>query len=83
MSVCERIVYQNLFITSEPENKIRNIKIKESSDQPVASVDDIKASVMGLRLGTISPLGMKKATSSQSLNSESCDSVAPPPSPIA
>ncbi len=56
----------------EPENKIRNLKIRESSTQPVATVDDIKASVMSLRLGTISPLGMRKATSSQSLNGECC-----------
>ena len=51
----------------EPENKIKNIKIRESSNQPVASVDDIKASMMSLKLG---PTGIKKATSSQSLNSQ-------------
>ena len=56
---------------NQPENKIKTIKIRESSTQPQASVDDIKASMMSLRLGAISPAGMRKATSSQSLNSKS------------
>ncbi len=52
----------------EPENRIKKIKIKERSVD-TATVDDIKASVMSLKIGSNSP-GMRKATSSQSLNSE-------------
>lgn len=54
----------------EPEQKIKKIRIRENSLQPAATVDDIKSSMMSLRLGTVSPMGMRKATSSQSLNSE-------------
>ena len=55
---------------TEPENKIKKLTIRQIADIPQASVDDIKASVMSLRVGAISP-GIRKATSSQSLNCES------------
>ncbi|XP_064386367.1 F-BAR domain only protein 2-like [Halichondria panicea] len=54
------------FSDDEPENRIKKIKIKERSVD-TATVDDIKASVMSLKIGSNSP-GMRKATSSQSLN---------------
>ena len=40
-----------------------------ASERPTATVDDIKASVMSLKLGRTSP-SIRKATSSQSLHSE-------------
>ena len=51
----------------EPESRIKTIKIKDTAEHPQATVDDIKASVMSLRLGATSP-GIKKATSTHSLN---------------
>lgn len=54
----------------EPESRIKNIKIKEKTEQPQATVDELKASVMSLRLGTTSP-GIKKATSTHSLDGTS------------
>ena len=51
----------------EPESRIKNIKIKDTASHPQATVDELKASVMSLRLGAGSP-GIKKATSTHSLN---------------
>ena len=55
----------------EPESRIKTIKIKDTAGHPQATVDDIKASVMSLRLGATSP-GIKKATSTHSLNGNLC-----------
>ena len=56
-----------MYVSAEPDSRIKNIKIRETAEHPAATVDDIKASVMSLRLGAISP-GMKKATSTHSLS---------------
>jgi len=55
---------------SERENKIKKVKISEKSTQPVATIDDLKATVKTLKLGAVTPPGMRKASSSQSLNSK-------------
>jgi len=53
----------------ERDRKLKRIQIKLAPEQPTATVDDIKASVMSLRLGRTSPSpNIRKATSSQSLH---------------
>ena len=56
-------------LLAERDRKLRKIQIKVASERPTATVDDIKASVMSLKLGRTSP-SIRKATSSQSLHSE-------------
>lgn len=53
------------------QSRVRQVQIKDPpQDGPKATVDDIRASVQSLRLGSHSPsTRIKKATSSQSLNS--------------
>ena len=54
-------------IITDSDSQIKKITIRQSAEKPQATVDDIKASVMSLRLQPVSQ-GMRKATSSQSLN---------------
>ncbi len=56
-------------LSAEPGSRIKKITIRDKSVDTQATVDDIKASVMSLKIGSNSP-GIRKATSSQSLNSE-------------
>ena len=65
--VCTCLSVLIIFSCPETETRIKSIKIKETAGHPQATVDDIKASVMSLRLGAVSP-GIKKATSTHSLN---------------
>lgn len=66
--VCACVYVTTLYILAEPESRIKKITIREKSmDTQQASVDDIKASMMSIKLSS-SPAGMRKTTSSQSLN---------------
>lgn len=58
-----------MFYVTESDRQIKKITIRQSAEKPQATVDDIKASVMSLKLQPVSQ-GMRKATSSQSLNSK-------------
>ena len=71
-SLCLCHTHAHTYKQSEKEPNIKNIHIKQTSDVSSATVDDIKASVMTLRLGSPSPSSgmIRKATSSQSLNSK-------------
>ena len=57
---------------SDFHSRVKQVQIRDPpQDLPRATVDDIRASVKGLTLGSHSPsTRIRKATSSQSLNSE-------------